>query len=528
MTNEQLTAYLQDESYLYSVGYEELKTLVMQYPYSANLRVLLLKKSYLDQNKDYDRNLQMSATYTTNRKHLYKTIKKLKSFKLAPQNVILGEDYLELTELSNIERLLADRQVSEAIQSATKQESLAQDWKLEIDDIAFNEETDVIEESFDLSHIPDTVESKSSQIRTEEDEIDSLINSLVSEYTEPTLDLSQEALEEAEEDSLVVHTEANIEEIPRLEFEEVENETSVVSTVAQNTKALEFEELIDEDLELPISLAETTSSTPSVIDDAIFDFINGGNDGVGNDDIIVEEEIKLIAEKEDFEPTLNIISESPNSITSLPILQDKESEEDVKKTNIELEIINQTQSPIVETHASNQSTEKKPSFTEWLSQFRMTSPIAPNLVSQAAAKIEENIDIQPVTPVQTDETVRKTSRKSMIELFETPNDVPDNLFGLAEKKPKVQFIEDDDEDDDDDDEVFGDEDFQFSKKKKKRPMHQLAVKSLIQDDELVSETLADLLAWQGNSSKAIEMYRKLILQFPEKSSFFATKIEKIS
>ena len=115
----------------------------------------------------------------------------------------------------------------------------------------------------------------------------------------------------------------------------------------------------------------------------------------------------------------------------------------------------------------------------------------------------------------------------MTELFETQNDIPDNLFGLAEKKPKVQLIEEDD-DDDDDDEIFGDDDFQFSKKKKKRPMHQLAVKSLIQDDELVSETLADLLAWQGNSSKAIEMYRKLILQFPEKSSYFATKIEKIS
>ena len=77
MTNEQFTAYLQDESYLYSVGYEELKSLVMSYPYSANLRILLLKKSYLDQNKDYERNLQMSATFTTNRKHLYKTIKKL-------------------------------------------------------------------------------------------------------------------------------------------------------------------------------------------------------------------------------------------------------------------------------------------------------------------------------------------------------------------------------------------------------------------------------------------------------------------
>ena len=54
MSNEQLTAYLKDESYLYSLSYEELKTLVVEYPYAANLRILLLKKSYIDKNKDYD------------------------------------------------------------------------------------------------------------------------------------------------------------------------------------------------------------------------------------------------------------------------------------------------------------------------------------------------------------------------------------------------------------------------------------------------------------------------------------------
>ena len=59
-------------------------------------------------------------------------------------------------------------------------------------------------------------------------------------------------------------------------------------------------------------------------------------------------------------------------------------------------------------------------------------------------------------------------------------------------------------------------------------MHQLAAKSLVQDEEMASETLADLLAWQGNHKKAISMYQKLILRFPEKSGYFATKIEKIS
>jgi len=43
----------------------------------------------------------------------------------------------------------------------------------------------------------------------------------------------------------------------------------------------------------------------------------------------------------------------------------------------------------------------------------------------------------------------------------------------------------------------------------------------------VSETFADLLAAQGYKDKAIEMYIQLMEKYPEKSSFFAAKIEAL-
>jgi hypothetical protein len=65
------------------------------------------------------------------------------------------------------------------------------------------------------------------------------------------------------------------------------------------------------------------------------------------------------------------------------------------------------------------------------------------------------------------------------------------------------------------------------KKAKKKKKNKKKAGGLLINEEIYSETLAELLADQGHNSKAIKMYQQLSLIFPEKSALFAVKIEKI-
>ena len=251
----------------------------------------------------------------------------------------------------------------------------------------------------------------------------------------------------------------------------------------------------------------------------------------------LEENLLFIEEKgtpqykNDLDATTTIFEEKIDDTTEIM---------GVKKSDLALEILNENKVTIAVKPTEEMPSEKL-SFTEWLRQFRMNEAtakgqIAPSVAETTLPEIASN-DAQVFDNqyIEEREETRKTIKESLDAIFETDNDIPENLFGLLdepEKKPKK----------DADTEGYEDLIYQHltaeigdistlstekKKKKKKKEMHELAIKSIEDDNDMVSETLADLLVWQGKTSKAVDMYQKLSLAFPDKSSYFAAKIETI-
>jgi hypothetical protein len=134
------------------------------------------------------------------------------------------------------------------------------------------------------------------------------------------------------------------------------------------------------------------------------------------------------------------------------------------------------------------------------------------------------------TVIFMDPSISVSAHEELLEIDETAGELPglqedeveqaDDISELKEEKPLSQseLI---------DRFILTNPRIEPNKEKTAKPQEDISVKFVEEKSGFVTETLAKIYISQGYYSRAIDIYEKLSLKYPEKSSYFAAQIEKI-
>ncbi len=430
MNSENFHEYLRNPSMLYQVTYQELKSLALQYPYSPNLRYLLLLKSLLDNHREHDKNLNLAALYSLDRKQLYEAVRAHERVRDLNENYALHEEYLELKDLSNIEEVLENQPLTSA-------------------DAPIRAQVERLEDAFEK----DAISGMDKEgLKTDLGQTDNL--EFLENLFEEAEGNAEYGMRNAEFGMRNTEFEPFDENQPQGEVEAVHSGTPETLEEVLGEAAVEPE---DTDSAEPI---ETLEEVP-------------GEAATEPETIELDEPIELLEdalEETAAEPGTATDSQPTISIVGLPIVG--QAIEDEPLPTLE-EILDQPdpdafsypETPLAIATDRPQPIKPAPKTT-----FGSWQRTALNAGSLLGSHLKPAV-APAVTPI--------------VESKPAPVPMPRN-----EAKT-------------------------------------LAAKSITEDTGIASEPLAAILEAQGHSERAIAMYEKLILLHPEKSSFFAAKIEKL-
>lgn len=253
-------------------------------------------------------------------------------------------------------------------------------------------------------------------------------------------------------------------------------------------------------------------------------------DEVVEESVVVEEDIEVVQTKEELDVDLAITTLLEGSNITPP-----QKEVVLSYTESNKDIIENVDETIYETSTNNELLDAKPlinegeeeelSFVEWLQRK-----------NNSEKKLETKPEEKPVLPeIKADKTTLPQTIKSTSDIItDTRGDhkKQESTIPLVSEVTKAEIEEAVAKSNVNDFQNILDkfikENPSISRPKAEffNPVN-MARQSVEEDEELVTETLANLLYKQGNLKKAIRAYEKLCLLYPSKMTYFASLIQKI-
>jgi len=186
----------------------------------------------------------------------------------------------------------------------------------------------------------------------------------------------------------------------------------------------------------------------------------------------------------------------------------------IKNENYEVESSESIEIEKEQDHSENVGPESAPEILEYREIEEIKSEIpasAPKLEEQRSKLID--VIRTRLAEIQTEREISKST--------------PEIIFSAPAGKEKVKGDNDAQSRDSLIDRFIREEPRMSAPKRDFFNPVDMAKLSSVDRDDLVSETLARIFVQQGDIPKAIKIYERLCLIFPEKSGYFAAQIEKL-
>lgn len=252
--------------------------------------------------------------------------------------------------------------------------------------------------------------------------------------------------------------------------------------------------------------AETVLKKP---DPAVEQTLENRPEPIGIEEVKIEEPIYTANHSDEHLPVeVEVVEKEPTYVSPIsevshpfPVESEMVIEDDVpRKEEIADSISQPEEQPIQDVKASESH-----SFTEWL-QLQQGKKI---VVTESPAQEEQHIDISETTEPEQHQPETTGKSEMEAEIAEQVkrsniNDFESILDKFIRENPRISR----------------------GKAEFYNPVN-MAKQSVEEDDELVTETLANVYYKQGHYKKAIRAYEKLCLIYPHKMTYFASLIQKI-
>ena len=494
MKQEEILNCILHPDRLKEIPFDRLKQALTDYPYSQNLHFLLAQKSMQEQHPDFERHLKTAATYMNSRSFLRK---QLQQSDRPSQPTVEPEPESEPAQANSTinvapEDLLANLPDEELppVEFIPDEEPQVEEEPA-IDENTPNHVADIATDTPPADQPPPTETSAPIE---DQEQVPPVVAGIIPPASQ-LVDLEITPVEKPLEKKIVPQDEP-IAEQPRIIYEapieEEEPEEAMVS--GGNIPDLsedEPEEIHGMDLEEDEEISEEIAPADSRKASEIIEFPKQFEFEDEMDDLLSKPLIEVVPEKfakevEDID--LEFEEEDELSDLLLEEFEDMSSLEDLE--------------PIPDEELTLQ-----PKLGKWIKKYQATNDDKKKKEKKRSKKkdqAEKEANPKAKKKIKKKETSKKSdpNKKKTKKSDKKKESDPKN----SKKKKKKDFNK---------------------KISKKKAIRKFANRSIVEDGETISITLADLYVKQGKIEKAIVAYERLSLIIPEKKAFFASLIKKL-